>query len=61
MEVEMPGGLAGGSKRKLLAGESLFVTLQTLPFTRTARRVLAAAGGGQGESGVAGIFGRILE
>ena len=37
------------------------VTLQTLPFTRTARRVLAAAGGGQGESGVAGIFGKILE
>ena len=26
MEVEMPGGLAGGLKRKLLAGESLFVT-----------------------------------
>ena len=26
MEVEMPGGLGGGLKRKLLAGESLFVT-----------------------------------
>lgn len=26
MEVEMPGGLAGGLKRKLLAGESLFLT-----------------------------------
>jgi Mitochondrial biogenesis AIM24 len=26
MEVEMPGGLAGGLKRKLLAGESIFVT-----------------------------------
>ena len=37
------------------------VTLQTLPFTRTARRVLAAAGGGQGESGVAGLLGKIIE
>jgi uncharacterized protein (AIM24 family) len=26
MDVEMPGGLAGGLKRKLLAGESLFLT-----------------------------------
>ena len=26
MEVEMPGGFGGGLKRKLLAGESLFVT-----------------------------------
>src|SRR5438067_13746496 len=26
MEVEMPGGLAGGLKRKLLAGESMFLT-----------------------------------
>src|SRR5919206_3354253 len=26
MEVEMPGGLGAGLKRKLLAGESLFVT-----------------------------------
>src|SRR5438128_12041745 len=26
MEVEMPGGLVGGRKRKLLAGESLFLT-----------------------------------
>ena len=29
MEVEMPGGFAGGLKRKLLAGESLFVTQYT--------------------------------
>ena len=26
MEVEMPGGVMGGLKRKLLAGESLFLT-----------------------------------
>ena len=26
MEVEMPGGMMGGLKRKLLAGESLFLT-----------------------------------
>ncbi|MGH3002484.1 MAG: AIM24 family protein, partial [Gaiellaceae bacterium] len=26
MDVEMPGGLMGGLKRKLLAGESLFLT-----------------------------------
>ena len=26
MEVEMPGGLMGGLKRKILAGESLFLT-----------------------------------
>ena len=29
MDVEMPGGLAGGLKRKLLAGESLFLTRYT--------------------------------
>ena len=29
MEVEMPGGLVGGLKRKLLAGESLFLTRYT--------------------------------
>src|SRR6266853_1821367 len=125
MNVEMPGGVVGGLKRKLLAGESLFltrylangpgavgitgpfpgsirqheldgeiicekhaylghhgevakslfggeglflvhmtgpghVTLQTLPFSRTARRVLAAAGGGRDEAGVGGILGGIL-
>ena len=26
MDVEMPGGLTGGLKRKLLAGESMFLT-----------------------------------
>ena len=65
-EVKMQGGVA----KSLFGGEGLFlvhmtgpghVTLQTLPFTRTARRVLAAAGGGQGESGVAGLLGKIIE
>jgi hypothetical protein len=37
------------------------VTLQTLHFARTARRVLEAAGGGQGESGVSGLLGKIIE
>jgi hypothetical protein len=36
------------------------VTLQTLPFSRTARRVLEAAGGGRGESSGSGILGGIL-
>jgi uncharacterized protein (TIGR00266 family) len=65
-EVKLQGGVA----KSLFGGEGLFlvnmtgpghVTLQTLPFTRTARRVLAAAGGGQGESGVAGLLGKIIE
>ena len=60
--------LRGGVKKSLFGGEGLFlvhmtgpghVTLQTLPFSRTARRVLEAAGGGQGEKGV-GILGNIL-
>jgi uncharacterized protein (TIGR00266 family) len=59
--------LQGGVKKSLFGGEGLFlvnmtgpgrVTLQTLPFSRTARRVLAAAGGGQGER--AGVLGGIL-
>ena len=37
------------------------VTLQTLPFSRTARRVLEASGGGRDESGVGGLLGSILE
>jgi uncharacterized protein (TIGR00266 family) len=60
--------LQGGVAKSLFGGEGLFlvhmtgpghVTLQTLPFSRTARRVLAAAGSGQGESG--GLLGKILE
>jgi uncharacterized protein (TIGR00266 family) len=62
-DVKLQGGVA-----KSLFGEGLFlvhmtgpghVTLQTLPFSRTARRVLAASGSGQGESG--GLLGKILE
>jgi uncharacterized protein (AIM24 family) len=62
--------LQGGVAKSLFGGEGLFlvhmtgpghVTLQTLPFTRTARRVLEAAGGGQGESGVTGLVGKLLE
>jgi hypothetical protein len=36
------------------------VTLQTLPFARTARRIVEAAGGGRDETGVGGILGNIL-
>jgi uncharacterized protein (TIGR00266 family) len=65
-EVKAQGGVA----KSLFGGEGLFlvhmtgpghVTLQTLPFSRTARRVLAAAGGGRDESGVSGILGSIFE
>jgi uncharacterized protein (TIGR00266 family) len=64
-EVKLQGGVA----KSLFGGEGLFlvhmtgpghVTLQTLPFSRTARRVLAAAGGGRDESGGGGILGGIL-
>ncbi len=63
-DVKMQGGVA----KSLFGGEGLYlvhmtgpghVTLQTLPFSRTARRVLAAAGGGRDETG--GILGGILE
>jgi uncharacterized protein (TIGR00266 family) len=62
-EVKLQGGLA----KSVFGGEGLFlvhftgpgrVTLQTLPFTRTARRVVAAAGGGQGEKG--GLLGSLV-
>src|SRR5207253_88747 len=62
-EVKVQAGL----KRTLFSGEGVFlvhmtgpghVTLQTLPFSRTAERVLAAAGGGQGERG--GLIGQLL-
>jgi len=66
-EVKLQGGVA----KSVFGGEGLFlvhmtgpghVTLQTLPFSRTARRVLAAAGGGRDETGgVSGLLGSILE
>ena len=65
-EVKMQGGL----KKGLFGGEGFFlvqmtgpghVTLQTLPFSRTARRILQASGGGRDESvGVGGLLGGIL-
>ena len=62
-DVRMQGNL----KKSLLGGEGLFlvymtgpghVTLQTLPFSRTAERILEAAGGGRGEKG--GVIGNIF-
>jgi uncharacterized protein (AIM24 family) len=62
--------LQGGVAKSLFGGEGLFlvhmtgpghVTLQTLPFSRTARRVLEAAGGGRDEAGIGGLLGSILE
>jgi uncharacterized protein (TIGR00266 family) len=65
-ELKLQSSLTKG----FFGGEGLFlveltgpghVTLQTLPFSRTARRVLEAAGGGQGESGTSGgVLGRLL-
>ena len=64
-EVKTQGGL----KKSVFGGEGLFlvhmtgpghVTLQTLPFSRTARRVLEAARGGSDERGVGGLLGNIL-
>jgi uncharacterized protein (TIGR00266 family) len=64
-EVKLQGGLA----KSMFGGEGLclvhmtgpgHVTLPSLPFSRTARRVLAAAGGGRDETGVGGILGNIL-
>ena len=60
----------GGFKNALFGGEGLFfaqltgpghVVLQTLPFSRFASRIAAAAGGGSGESrGIGGLGGGIL-
>lgn len=60
----------GGVKNALFGGEGLFyaaltgpghVVLQTLPFSRFANRVTAAAGGRRDESrGLAGLGGGIL-
>jgi uncharacterized protein (TIGR00266 family) len=64
-EVKFQGGIA----KSLFGGEGLalvhmtgpgHVTLQTLPFSRTARRVLAAAGGGGDEARGGGLLGGIL-
>jgi uncharacterized protein (TIGR00266 family) len=64
-EVKMQSGL----KKAIGGGEGLFlvhmtgpghVTLQTLPFSRTARRVLEAASGGRGERSGGGLLGNIL-
>jgi uncharacterized protein (AIM24 family) len=64
-EVKMQSGL----KQALGGGEGLFlvhmtgpghVTLQTLPFSRTARRVLEAAHGGGGERSGSGLLGNLL-
>ncbi len=63
-EVKMQSGI----KKSLFGGEGLFlvhmtgpgrVTLQTLPFSRTADRIMEAAGGGEGERG--GILGKLFE
>jgi uncharacterized protein (TIGR00266 family) len=62
-DVRMEGGLRKG----LLGGEGFFalsmtgpghVTLQTLPFSRTAERTAEAASGGRGEMG--GLIGNIF-
>lgn len=60
----------GGVKNALFGGEGLFyavitgpghVVLQTLPFSRFANRIAAAAGANRGESrGIAGLGGGIL-
>ena len=63
-QVKMQTGL----KKMLGAGEGVYlvhmtgpghVTLQTLPFARTARRVMQAASGG-GERSGSGLLGNIL-
>src|SRR5947207_3266724 len=65
-EVKLQGGVA----KSLFGGEGLFlvhmtgpghVTLQTLPFSRTARRGLAASGGGRDECGVGGLLVSVLD
>jgi len=72
-EVKLQGGLSASTIKKAIGGgEGLHlvhmtgpghVTLQTLPFSRTARRVLEAAGGGEGErsgGGIGGMIGNVL-
>jgi uncharacterized protein (AIM24 family) len=60
----------GGFRNALFGGEGLFyatltgpgrVTLQTLPFSRLASRIMAAAGGRRGESkGLGGLAGNVI-
>src|SRR5438874_4381746 len=60
----------GGFRNALFGGEGLFyatltgpghVVLQTLPFSRLASRIMAAAGGRRDESkGIAGLAGNVL-
>ncbi|MCC6488655.1 MAG: TIGR00266 family protein [Candidatus Hydrogenedentes bacterium] len=62
--------MVGGFKNMLFGGEGMFlatltgpgpVLLQSLPFSRLADRIMAAAGGGRGEQkGAAGIGGNLL-
>jgi len=72
-EVKLRGGLTASTlKNVAFGGEGLqlvqmtgpgHVTLQTLPFSRTAQRVLEAAGGGEGErsgGGIGGMIGNVL-
>jgi uncharacterized protein (TIGR00266 family) len=72
-EVKLQGGFSASTlKKAAFGGEGLHlvemtgpghVTLQTLPFSRTARRVLEAASGGQGErsgGGIGGMIGNVL-
>ena len=64
-EVKMQGGI----KKAVFGGEGLFlvhmtgpghVTLQTLPFSRTARRIHEPSHGGSDERGAGGLLGNIL-
>ena len=68
--VEYNIGMVGGFKNALFGGEGLFlatltgpgrVYLQSLPFSRLADRIFAAAKSGRGEKkGVAGLGGDLL-
>ncbi|PTY08210.1 TIGR00266 family protein [Opitutaceae bacterium EW11] len=62
--------LAGGIKTALFGGEGLFfatlrgpgrIWLQSLPFSRMAGRIVAAAKGGREEGSVLGKFGRLID
>jgi len=62
--------LVPGIKNKIFGGEGLFyvhltgpgaVWLQTLPFSRMAGRVLAAAGGGREEGSILGGLGGLID